>query len=243
VVVVASGLGAAYLLTRGEDDGEQAADPTTSSIAQDPAETGATDSGDPSSSPSSEPAGADTGQAPAVSFDEAALGPITAGTPYTIGVAYGPADAQYQLSIDGVPQGEPMAELAPVTFEPGRHLLEISVITPAGTTIIEPALVYAVGQVPAEPIWAANLSSVSKTDPTEGWAEAVSRFETYSLDHPDLKLLPSESYPSLTAGYWILYVDGFAGADEATAYCEAHQLAVPDECFPRRLDPAAPAGG
>ena len=242
IVVLASGLGAAYLFTRSSGD-EQAADLTSpTSTPDDPAATSSGDGeqpADPATTDSTAPEAPATGQAPAISFDEAAMGPITAGQPYTIEVLYGPADAQYQLSVDGTAQGEPAPQLAPVTFEPGRHLLEISLITASGSEPLVPALVYAVGDLPTAPTWVANLSSVSISDPTEGWAEAVNRFENFSATHQNLKLLPPDALPGLPPDYWVIFVDGgFATKADVIAYCEQKQLAVPDQCFARELQPS-----
>lgn len=178
---------------------------------------------------------------PVVVFDEAAIGPIQAETEYAVSVSGGPQSAMYRLLVDGEPQAEPAAELPPASFAPGRHLLVIEITSPEGDHSTDPVLVYAVGGIP-EPSYRANLSSVNVEE--EGWAEAVRQFDEFvAAGHTDLELMPSDWFPSLLPGYWNLFIDGFANADEALAYCAEFELAVPDECFAVHFDPDAPAGG
>ena len=242
VAILLAGFATAYFLTRGGDDtgdtatveGDETAGDTT--LPSDGSEV-ATDPTDPTGST----APAEVTGPPTVVFDEAALGPIDAGVPYTISVQNAPPDATLQLLVDDVPYAEPAAELPPTTFEPGRHLLVINMTSPAGTTSTGPVLVYALGETPPA-AWRANLSSVNIE--TEGWAEAVRQFDEYvAAGHTNLQLLPSARVPSLTQGYWNIFVGGFADSDAARAYCEQYGLSVPDQCFTVLADPSAPAGG
>ncbi len=239
VAILLAGFATAYFLTRGGDDTTddlvpESADPSTESTATtDPAaaETDAT-----ASPQATEPSGP-----PTVAFNEAALGPIEAGVPYTLGVQNSPADATYQLLVDDVPVNDPAPELPPTTFEPGRHLLVINIESPAGPTSTGPVLVYALGPTP-EASWRANVSSVDIE--TEGWGEAVAQFDSFvAAGHTDLQLLPSDRVPALAQGYWNLFVGGFPDRDAAVAYCEQSGLSVPDQCFAVFADPNAPAGG
>ncbi|MGI9616276.1 MAG: hypothetical protein ACR2QO_25400 [Acidimicrobiales bacterium] len=239
LAVLLAGFATAYFLTRGGDDapgddlaaeGDQGAEVTA------PADTtgGADDS--TAATQAAEPTGP-----PTVAFNEAAIGPIEAGVPYTLGVQDSPPDATYQLLIDDVPTGEPAAELPPTTFEPGRHLLVININSPAGATSTGPVLVYALSPTP-EASWRANLSSVNVE--AEGWGEAVTRYDAFvEAGHTNLQLLPSDRVPALAQGYWNIFVGGFPDSDAAKAYCEQFGLSVPDQCFAVFADPNAPAGG
>ena len=177
---------------------------------------------------------------PVVSFDEAAVGPIQSETEYQVGIQGGPSDALYRVLVDGEPQAEPAPELQPTVFVPGRHLLVIEITSPTATTSTDPVVVYALGPIP-EASYRANLSSVNVA--AEGWGEAVRQFDEYvAAGHANLKLMPSDWFPSLVPGYWNLFVDGFDTAEDALAYCAQHELAVPDDCFAVQFDPDAPAG-
>lgn len=240
-VVVLAGIAAAYLLTRSSDEaGDGAANESVATADDEVTGTTATDA-----APQDQvAAGPETGSPPVVEFDQAAIGPITAGTEYSINVNGGPGSATYQLLVDGVPAADPAPQIPPVTFEPGRHLLEVKITSPEGDTGTPPVVVYAVGEIPTGVSFRANLASVN-TDPNiEGWAEAVRRYDAFvASGHENLQLMPSDWFPSLTPGYWNLFVGGFGTAAEAEAYCESFGLAVPTDCFPVRFDPDAPAGG
>lgn len=239
--VILAGIAAAYLLTRGGDETEAVA-PDTSEVIEE--ESTASTGPDSEAITDADVAGPETTTPPVVEFDAAAVGPIMAGTEYTINVAGGPTDANYQLLIDGVAAAEPAPQLAPVVFAPGRHLVEVAISSASGDTATPPVVVYAAEEAAPGVVFRANLASIN-TDPNiEGWAEAVRRFDEYvAAGHTDLQLLPSDWYPSLTAGYWNIFVGGFGTAAEAEAYCEGFGLAIPDQCFPVRFDPDAPAGG
>jgi hypothetical protein len=239
VAIIAAGFGAAYFLTRGggiPGTGEDDAAITDDVVTDSSDETEAT-------STTAAPTGPAAGLPPVVVFDEAAFGPIQAGVEYNVTVGDGPSDATYQLLVDGEPQAEPAPELAPAMFAPGRHLLEISVISAEGNLSTDPVVVYALGDPPAQGYWA-NLASVNTDAEVEGWAEAVRRFDEFvAAGHTNLQLIPSDLYPSLPPGYWILYVGGFSDTDTASAYCEEHGLLSADQCWARPFDPNAPAGG
>lgn len=233
--VLLAGAVAYFLFGRGGgDEGQQIVEQPVETTAVNPLETTA-----PETTTTETVAGPETAEKPQVAFDQAAVGPINADEPYTISIVGGPADGMLQLLIDGAPAAEPAPELAPVTFTPGRHLLEVKVTSAtAGEVSTTPVLVYAVDAGPSEVTYRANLASVNVDPNIEGWAEAVRRFDEFVANgHTDLKLMPSDRYPSLTPGYWNLFVDGFGSASEAEAYCEAAGLAVPLDCFPVRIDP------
>jgi hypothetical protein len=156
-------------------------------------------------------------------------------------VSGGPAQASYQLLVDDAPQADPAPALPPVTFTPGRHLLVVNITSAEGNTSTAPVVVYALGPAP-EPSYRANLASIDTT--TEGWGVAVRRFDEYiAQGHSNLKLMPSDPYPSLKPGYWNIFVDGFADETAALAYCAQYNLAVPSDCFARYFDANAPASG
>ncbi len=228
-LVILAGIAAAYFLTRGDEE-------ATGSEVETPIDVTTSVPTDTTVDTVAAPV---TTQPPSVTFDEAAGGPIAAGTEYQIGVNGGPEGALYQLLVDGAPQAEPAAELPPTVFEPGRHLLEVAITGPAGDVSTDPVVVYAVGEVSGV-TYRANLSSVDIQ--TEGWAEAIRRFDEFAVNHPELELMPSDWFPSLAPGYWNLFVDGFDSRDEAEAYCTATGLSIPDQCWGLRFDPDAPAG-
>lgn len=249
VGVILVGVAAGYWLTnRNKDDGA-----TTTSLAGPTATTAAPGATGSETSVAGDPATtvagtgvAPAGTKPAVVFNEAAAAPVASTQAYTITVRDAPADAAtYLLKVDDQPVGEPAAQLAPYQFTPGRHLLQIEISGPSGTTATDPVVVYALGETPGR-TYRANLSSVS-TDPTQpngGWAEAVKQFDAfYAAGHTNVKLMPSDPYPSLKPGYWNIFVDGFADSTAAEAYCAERGLTVPTQCFPKLFDPSAPASG
>lgn len=244
LVVAMAGVGAAYYLTqRGSDDTTSSDQVATGDLGGTEAETGETETPTSPDEPAQEEetAGPSAGLPPVVIFDEAAIGPVDAGVPYQIAVGDGPANAEYQLYIDDVPDADPAPELPPVVFEPGRHLLVIAITNETESISTDPVVVYAVGETPGI-TYRANLSSVNIE--TEGWAEAVRQFDEFvGVGHDNLQLMPSEPFPSLVPGYWNLFVDGFDSAAGATDYCAEFDLAVPEDCFAQRFDPDAPASG
>lgn len=249
VGVILIGVAAGYWLTnRNKDDAptDAVAAPTATTVT--PGATGSTGAvaGDPTATTVAGTGVAPGGVKPAVMFNEAAEGPVPSNTPFAISVQNPPADATtYLLKVDDQPVGAPAAQLAPYTFTPGRHLLQIEIGAPSGNIATDPVVVYALGETPGR-TYRANLSSVStdKTQPNAGWAEAVKQFDAfYAQGHTNVKLMPSDPYPSLKPGYWNIFVDGFADATAAEAYCTEHGLAVPGQCFPKLFDPAAPASG
>ncbi len=238
--VILAGIAAAYFLTRGDEETDAAG--TTDTTEQVAEET--TDSTTAEAVTDEEVAGPESDAPPVVEFDAAALGPIMADTEYTINVAGGPADATYQLLVDGVAAAEPAPTLAPVTFAQGRHLLEVKITSATGESATPPVVVYAAQEAAPGVTFRANLASINVDPNIEGWAEAVRRFDEYqAAGHTEVELAPSDWYASLTPGYWNIFVDGFGTAAEAETYCEGFGLTIPDQCFPVRFDPAAPAGG
>lgn len=226
-------------LTGGDDDpAETAAD----GIAGDElgsGEEGATDT---------TPAVTDTTVAPGttfepdVEFDEAALGPIQADSAYSLAIQNGPPDATgYQIFVDDQPVGEPTPEIPAVAFTPGKHLVQIQITHPGGTAATKKVVVYALGGTPAA-TWRANLASVNIE--TEGWAHAVGQFDSFvAAGHQTLQIYPSDLVPSLTPGFWNIFVGGFESAEAANGYCTQSGLEVGVTCFAVFADPAAPAGG
>ncbi|MEZ5411187.1 MAG: hypothetical protein R2761_24365 [Acidimicrobiales bacterium] len=247
VGVILIGVAAGYWLTnRNKDDGASLSDvagPTVTTV--DPASTGSSTAaaGDPATTVAGTGA-APTDLKPTVVFDDAVAAPVYSTQAYTISVRGAPADAAtYLLKVDEQPVGQPAAQLAPYQFTPGRHLLQIEMSGPSGTTATDPVVVYALGETPGR-TYRANLASIA-TDPQQpngGWAEAVKQFDAfYAGGHTNVKLMPSDPYPSLKPGYWNIFVDGFADAAAAEAYCTEHGLSVPGQCFPKLFDPNAPA--
>ena len=240
--VILIGVAAGYWLTnRNKTDDPTVAGPTASTAA--PGDAGSGAAGDPAATGSTVvTAAAPAGTKPVVMFNEAAGGPVASNTPFTIAVRDAPADAAtYLLKVDEQPVGAPAAQLAPYTFTPGRHLLQIEITGPSGTTATDPVVVYALGDVPGR-TYRANLSSVSITE--EGWAVAVQKFDAfYAAGHTNVKLMPSDGYAGLKPGYWNIFVDGFPDAAAAEAYCTQFGLTIPAQCFSKLFDPAAPAAG
>ncbi len=234
--VILVGAAAAYWYNGRDNTGGTPS--STETVATEPTTAG---TGDPVTATSQPPASPAATVTPFVIFDEAAVGPITAGTPYNVAAGGGPASASYRLVVDEQPQAEPAATLAPATFTPGRHLLVIEITSPDANLKTDPVVVYAVGETPPKG-YRANLASVN-TGPTQGWGEAVRQFDEFvAAGHTQLKLMPSDPFPSLAPGYWNIFVDGFADADAAKTYCTQFNLAIPDQCFVRLFDPNAPAG-
>ena len=201
-------------------------------------ETGTDVTPDPNATPEQP---APTGEPPTIRFDEAAMGPVNADTPYSLTLTTVPVGATgYQLIVDDVPQGEPAAEIPQVTFTPGKHLLKVDTITPTGIVSSTAVIVYAISAVPAAVTYRANLASVNIDPNVEGWGQAITRFDAFvAAGHTELQLMPSDFFPGLTPGYWNLYIGGFASTAEATAYCEQFSLG-PDDCF--AIEVAPPAG-
>ena len=248
VGVILIGVAAGYWLTnRNKDESATNTSVASPSVTSAPGLTGSTTPGaaDPGASTTAVGA-APAGAKPTVVFNEAAESPIQSTQAYTISVSGAPADATaYLLKVDDQPVGQPSPQLAPYQFTPGRHLLQIEVTAPSGTTATDPVVVYALGETPGR-TYRANLSSVptDKTQPGGGWAEAVKQFDAfYAAGHTNVKLMPSDPYPSLKKGYWNIFVDGFADSAAAEAYCTERGLAVPAQCFPKLFDPNAPAAG
>ncbi len=247
VGVILIGVAAGYWLTnRNKDEAGTNTSLAGPSVTADPAGTTPSTglSGDPGTTVAPGTGAAPAGAKPTVVFNDAAESPVQSTQAYTITVSNAPADATaYVLKVDDQPVGQPAAQLAPYQFTPGRHLLQIEITGPSGTVATDPVVVYALGDVPGR-TYRANLSSVptDKTQPGGGWAEAVKQFDAfYAAGHTNVKLMPSDPYPSLKKGYWNIFVDGFADAAGAEAYCTEHGLAVPGQCFPKLFDPNAPA--
>ena len=240
VVVIVAGVAAAWFFNQSGGDGDDtAATGEDAAVTEDGTEQADEAVTGEDQAMEDEVAAPETALPPVVIFDEAAVGPIDAGTAYQIAVGDGPGGAQYQLFVDGAATAEPAPELAPVSFEPGRHLLVIEITSPEGSTATDPVVVYAVGEIPG-PGYRANLSSVNVE--TEGWAEAVRQFDDFvAAGHTDLQLMPSDWFPSLVPGYWNIFVGGFETSTAATEYCESFGLEVPVQCFAQRFDPDAPA--
>jgi hypothetical protein len=141
--------------------------------------------------------------------------------------------------VDGREQGEPIDYLPDLVLPEGRHSIVIEVVYQGETATTNPVEVYVLAPDPTAS-YRANLSSVSVLE--QGWGEALRQFDEFrAAGHEQLRLSPSDPYPSLLPGYWNIYVDGFASRDEASAYCEGSGLIIPDQCFPSPFDPDAPA--
>lgn len=245
IAVLAAGAAAAYWLTRGDDttsdvatgaDAETVANADTEQEAAPDAtaSTAAADTATSDTTPASP-----TGE-PLLVMPAAEEGPLTTETAFPIEILSAPAGVQYQIVVDDIPQGNPYVVLPDLHLPAGYHTIYVEMIdganrTPTNTIDVH---VFDNTQVPATG-YRANLASINVE--TEGWSEAVSRFNQYkAAGHENLRMTPSDPYPSLVPGYYNIYVDGF-GEDRAGAqkYCEDFNLAIPDECFPSYFDPEA----
>lgn len=83
--------------------------------------------------------------------------------------------------------------------------------------------------------WVAQLYSV---DVTDGPAALDAAFASISADIPGAAVLESNSYASMTPGYWVIYHagpfdDGYAVID----FCRSRGLSMPSNCLGRLLTP------
>lgn len=197
------------------------------------------DSADAGSTASSDPAAPTVlSDAPVLTLEGAAEGPLQVETQYEMTIEGVPNGSQYLVVVDDIPQ-EPALDYLPVLILPeGRHTISVTVTSGGQTANTNPIEVY----VLAPELTAthrANLSSVSVSD--QGWAEALKQFDEFrAAGHENLMLSPSDPYPSLLPGFWNIYVAGFADHAAATAYCEQFELSIPDQCYPAPFDPDGP---
>ena len=171
-------------------------------------------------------------------FPAGATGPLDAGESYELVVEGGDGASLYRLVVDGQAIGEPSNELTPLVAAAGRHSVAVEVTRGEVVEVTNTVETYTIGALPT-PGLRVNLVSVA-AEP-DAWPIALRRYdELFEVGHVDLEMLPSDQFPSLTPGYWNLYVPDF-GDDraEATAYCERFSLEVPDECFVSFFDPNA----
>lgn len=178
---------------------------------------------------------------PVLSLEGADSGPLETETAYPTQLEGAPVDSEYIVIVDGREQGEPIDYLPDLVLPEGRHSIVMEVMYQGETATTNPVEVYVLAPELAAS-YRANLSSVSVQD--EGWGEAMRQFDEFrAAGHEQLKLSPSDPYPSLLPGYWNIYVDGFGSREESAAYCESSGLSIPDQCFPSPFDPDAPARG
>lgn len=165
-------------------------------------------------------------------------GPLQAERSYTVTVTDAPADATFRLVVDGQPVGQAGPGPVPYRASAGHHTVALEVTTGAGSTVGEAVSVYGLGATPAAG-YRANLASIDIE--RQGWDAAMDVFERLKADgHADLELMDTTGFPTLTPGYWTLYVPGFgADAGAAEAYCERFDLEIPTGCYAGFLDPPA----
>lgn len=168
---------------------------------------------------------------PTLFFDDAAAGPLLAGEKYSIDLVGEPEGSMLQVVVDELPQGNPATVVPDLILPEGRHTIYVQITNGGDSTASTPVEVYVLGEPPVQG-YRANLASVDKV--TEGWAEAVNRFDGFAAaGHEGLKLYP------ISDGYWNIFVGGL-GEERSAAneYCETFGLEVPNECFGAYLDPA-----
>lgn len=192
-------------------------------------------------------ASGDADTAPAVDsptfvFEDASAGPLDADTSYEVQLLGVSPEADLWVVVNGErqAQGPSQATLPKLRFSEGRYSVAIDIVSPDGSTTTSNAVeTYVLGGTP-EASFRSNVSSVNTE--TEGWDEAIQRFDKFeAAGLEDLKLTPSDPYPSLKPGFWNIYVEGFEDREAATAHCEQFELEVPLECYPSDFDPTAPA--
>lgn len=184
---------------------------------------------------------AQVGGEPTFALPDGEAGPLQAGEEYPMQMTGTPEGTLLQLVVNGAPQEQPAPVLKPqVVLPAGRQNIYVELTGADGSVTASNAIdVYVLGDPPTAG-FRANLSSVDMVN--EGWAEAIRQYDGYLADgHTTVRLAPSDPYPSLTPGFWNIFVDGFDGREAAQSYCEQFTLAIPDDCFPRDFDPAAPA--
>ncbi len=252
LAVVLAGLGAAYFLTRDNGDGVETAVDSVEDV--DSADGVGADAdvvddvddaaaGDDVETTDTSPAAVSPTGEPLLVMQDADTGPLTVDQAYPIEILSPPAAAQYQVIVDDLPQGNPFDVLPDLSLPAGYHTIYVEMIdgdTRTPTNVID---VHVFDDTVPPTGFRANLASIDIAN--EGWGEALERFKQYKADgHENLKLTPSDPYPSLPSGYWNIYVDNL-GEDRAAAlaYCEQAGLVVPDECFPSFFDAAAPTDG
>lgn len=239
IVLVGLGVATFMFLRNGGDDTEAASGDEQVATNEQDSTTDEEPAASETTAPAEDVAALDGAPFVNVANDAAALGPLQAGTEYEMLVEGASPEASFRYLVDGQPVGESFTDAAPaLSLDPGRQVIALEQTLNGEVTVGSGVAVYVLGETPPRS-YRANLKSVNVE--TEGWAEAVKQFDLLSETHPDLKLTPSDPYPSLTPGYWNLYIDGFDTSEAANAYCESKGLAIPDSCFSKLFDPSAPA--
>lgn len=216
--VLLLGAAAAWYFTRDSGDTDVAADEagqvvTDTTVTTEPATPEATVAPEP------------LVNEPTLFFEAATSGPLREGETYSIDLVGEPEGSLLQVVVDDIRQGEPDVLLPDLILPAGRHRIFIEMTN--GTEVSQSTAVdlFVLGP-PSPQGFAANLSSVDMQ--TEGWAEAIRRFDEYrAAGHESVQIRP------ISPGYYNIFVAGF-GEDRsaAVAYCESFNLAVPDQCFP-----------
>ena len=182
--------------------------------------------------------GGDSGSTVTASVENAAEGPVVAGTELEIVLGGVSDDALFRPVIDGLATGTSGPDVPTIVLEPGRHSIAVEVTTGDGFEVTEPIEVYAIGEPPGSG-YRANLASVSVDD--QGWPATLETFDRLVAEgHSGLEILRSDEYNQQAPGYWNLFVPGF-GDDPAAAeaYCVQYDLAIPSQCFAGYFDPDA----
>jgi hypothetical protein len=174
----------------------------------------------------------------AFEFPLGADGPLDAGESYDLAVVGAGDNTLFRYVVDGSPVGTPTAALPPFVAEAGRHTIGIEVTQGDDVSATTPVDLYVIGELPA-PGYRANLSSI--TAEPANWPIALATFDDLLDDgHTDLRLLPSDRFPTLQTGFWNLFVPGFGDdRDDGLAYCESFGLTDPNDCFVSFFDPGA----
>jgi hypothetical protein len=218
-LVVLTGAGVAYLLTR--DGGDEVAVDEADSAELQPE--GAVAEAPVEAAPEVDPE--PVVDEPTLFFDDADLGPLQQNTTYSIDLVGEPEGSMLQVVVDDIPQGEPDTLLPDLILPGGRHTLHVNIINGDVVAASTPVNVYVLADPPIAG-YRANLASVDPV--TEGWQEAIRRFDEFrDAGHEGLQLYP------ISEGYWNIFVQGF-GDDRSSVveYCERFNLEVPNDCFP-----------
>lgn len=223
LLVVLVGVGVAYVLTRGGDDGAGGEVAAEDGAAEDvPAAETLEDTAAPEPDVTAVPE--PVVDEPTLVFEQAQTGPLQQGETHSIDLIGEPPESLLQVVVDGLPQGEPATQLPDLILPAGRHSLFIQIANGPEQTTSTPVEVYVLGDLPAQG-YRANLSSVDMQ--TEGWVEAIRQFDEYrAAGHEGLEMAP------LVPGYWNIFVGGLGEESTgALSYCESFGLVIPDQCF------------
>ena len=78
--------------------------------------------------------------------------------------------------------------------------------------------------------WTAQLASI----PVGNDAQLQAEYQGISAAIPDVKVVNSSDFGSLTPGYWVIYHPGrFSDGSAAFGYCQEQGRSIPQDCFGR----------